>query len=35
MLERADWKTCELSKEEEIKMVEELKKLFEDFDPTQ
>lgn len=28
MLGRADWRTCELSKEEEIKMVEELKKLL-------
>ncbi|KAJ9167959.1 hypothetical protein P3X46_019546 [Hevea brasiliensis] len=31
--ERADWRTCELSKEDETKMVEEFKKNFEGLDP--
>ncbi|KAJ9183815.1 hypothetical protein P3X46_007622 [Hevea brasiliensis] len=32
--ERADWRTCKLSKEEETKMVEEFQKKFEELDPT-
>ncbi|OVA04008.1 zinc finger protein [Macleaya cordata] len=34
MADRADWRTCKLSKEDETKMVEVFKKHFEEFDPT-
>ncbi|KAL6005948.1 hypothetical protein ACLOJK_039993 [Asimina triloba] len=33
MTERADWRNCKLSKEEETQMVESFKKQFEEFDP--
>lgn len=33
MADRADWRNCKLSKEEEIKMVERFKSGFEEFDP--
>ncbi|PIA43027.1 hypothetical protein AQUCO_02000462v1 [Aquilegia coerulea] len=32
--DKADWKSCKLSKEEEMKMTEAFKKRFEIFDPT-
>nr|XP_043616736.1 zinc finger CCCH domain-containing protein 64 [Erigeron canadensis] len=33
MADRADWRNCKLSKEEEIKMVERFKNSFEEYDP--
>lgn len=33
--DRADWRNCEVSKEEETQMAEGFKKRFEEFDPTQ
>ncbi|XP_024967831.1 zinc finger CCCH domain-containing protein 64 isoform X2 [Cynara cardunculus var. scolymus] len=33
MADRADWRNCKLSKEEEIKMVERFKSGFEEYDP--
>ncbi|KAJ9547892.1 hypothetical protein OSB04_020435 [Centaurea solstitialis] len=33
MADRADWRNCKLSKEEEIKMVEKFKSGFEEYDP--
>ncbi|KAM7515640.1 hypothetical protein LguiA_005223 [Lonicera macranthoides] len=35
MPDRADWKNCKLSKEEETKMVEKFKNDFEEYDPNQ
>ncbi|KAF8393539.1 hypothetical protein HHK36_021783 [Tetracentron sinense] len=34
MTDRADWRNCKLSQEDETKMVEGFKKQFEEFDPT-
>lgn len=31
--EKADWRKCELSKEEEIKLAEDFKCHFAEFDP--
>ncbi|KAK2987540.1 hypothetical protein RJ640_021594 [Escallonia rubra] len=33
MADRADWRNCKLSKEEEIKMAERFKNRFEEYDP--
>lgn len=33
MADRADWRNCQLSKDEEIKVVESFKKQFEEYDP--
>lgn len=35
MADRADWRNCKLSKEEEIKMAENFKNSFEKYDPNQ
>ncbi|KAK9275164.1 hypothetical protein L1049_022423 [Liquidambar formosana] len=35
MADRADWRKCALSKEEEIKMAEAFRNRFEEFDPNQ
>ncbi|XP_071698443.1 zinc finger CCCH domain-containing protein 64 [Rutidosis leptorrhynchoides] len=35
MADRADWRNCKLSKDEEIKMVERFKSSFEEYDPNQ
>lgn len=35
MADRADWRNCTVGKEEEMKMVEDLKERFKDFDPNQ
>ncbi|GAB4853788.1 hypothetical protein Ancab_017982 [Ancistrocladus abbreviatus] len=35
MPEKADWRNCKLSKEEEVKLVEAFKNQFKDFDPNQ
>ncbi|VFQ83023.1 unnamed protein product [Cuscuta campestris] len=35
MADRADWKNCALSKEEEMKMVESFKSGFQEYDPNQ
>ncbi|CAK9140534.1 unnamed protein product [Ilex paraguariensis] len=35
MADRADWRNCKLSKEEEIKMAESFKSRFEEYDPNQ
>lgn len=35
MADRADWRNCKLSKDEEIKMVENFKSSFEKYDPNQ
>lgn len=34
MADRADWRNCKLSKEDEVQMIESFKKGFEEFDPT-
>nr|DAD44422.1 TPA_asm: hypothetical protein HUJ06_002652 [Nelumbo nucifera] len=34
LTDRADWRSCKLSKEDEIKMAEGFKKRFEEFDLT-
>ncbi|GAA0176153.1 hypothetical protein LIER_29198 [Lithospermum erythrorhizon] len=33
MADKADWRNCQLSKDEEIKVVESFKKQFEEYDP--
>lgn len=33
MADRADWRSCKLSKEEEIQMVDDFKQGFREFDP--
>lgn len=33
MADRADWRNCKLSKDEEIKMAERFKISFEEYDP--
>lgn len=33
MADRADWRNCADSKEEETKMVEDFKSRFQEFDP--
>ncbi|CAL9112288.1 unnamed protein product [Musa acuminata var. zebrina] len=35
MADRADWRNCKLSKEDELQMVEEFKNGFREFDPAQ
>lgn len=35
MADKADWRNCMVGKEEEIKMAEDFKKRFEEFDPNQ
>jgi len=35
MADRADWRNCKLSKEEEIKMVDDFKQGFQEFDPAE
>ncbi|KAM0892668.1 hypothetical protein ACQ4PT_025596 [Festuca glaucescens] len=35
MADRADWRNCKLSKEEEIKMVDDFKQGFREFDPAE
>nr|GMC63554.1 zinc finger CCCH domain-containing protein 64 isoform X1 [Ipomoea batatas] len=35
MADRADWRNCKLSREEEIKTVETFKSRFQEYDPTQ
>ncbi|KAJ1289440.1 hypothetical protein BS78_02G164100 [Paspalum vaginatum] len=35
MADRADWRNCKLSKEEEIQMVDDFKKGFREFDPVE
>lgn len=33
--DRADWRNCTLTKEEEVKMAEGFKDQFQEFDPNQ
>ncbi|URE35276.1 zinc finger CCCH domain-containing protein [Musa troglodytarum] len=35
MADRADWRNCKVSKEDELQMVEEFKNGFSEFDPAQ
>jgi hypothetical protein len=35
MADRADWRNCKLSKEEETKMVDDFKRGFHEFDPAE
>lgn len=35
MADRADWRNCKLSKEEEVKMVDDFKQGFREFDPAE
>jgi len=35
MADRADWRNCKLSKEEEIQMVDDFKHGFREFDPAE
>lgn len=35
MPDRADWRNCKLSKDEEVKLVEAFKSQFKSFDPNE
>lgn len=35
MADRADWRNCKLTKEEEIQMVDDFKQGFHEFDPAE